>query len=260
MSPWFEKVIQKTQKKYLSYSSVKHFLDDVVKGEMYLQGKLKKDSQAFTFGAAYDVMLFTPDEFDNQFFVLEEEDILGEIGGKNPRATKVYKEWLKEQEALAVGKRHLSAEEHQQAIDMITRLEDSGVREIYLKGEYQVEFNKELEIGNHVIPFRGFLDVLGDGFITDLKSTRASNMWAFKRDVKSMGYDVQSYLYTKAFGIDDYWWVAQNKFYPYLPMALKCSEDTLDSGRRKVEHALNVIKDYALSDKPSTHFYIQGEI
>ena len=260
MSPWFEKVIQKTQKKYLSYSSIKHFLDDVVKGEMYLQGKLKKDSQAFTFGAAYDVMLFTPDKFDEQFFVLEEEEILAEIGVKNPRGTKAYKEWLKEQEEKSAGKRHLSVEEHQQAIDMITRLEDSGVRDIYLSGEYQVEFNKELEINGHVIPFRGFLDVLGDGFITDLKSTRASSMWAFKRDVKSMGYDIQCYLYTKALGIDSYYWVAQNKFYPYLPMALKCSEETLDSGRKKVHRALDIIKKYAESDKPSNHFYIQGEI
>jgi hypothetical protein len=52
----------------------------------------------------------------------------------------------------------------------------------------------------------------------------------------------------------------QEKAYPYLPAVYKASEETLDSGRRKVARALSIIKEHYENDKPSTTFFLQGEI
>jgi hypothetical protein len=78
---------------------------------------------------------------------MDDTQIIQDLGGKNPRVTKAYKEWKKEQEALAEGKTVLGIEDYQQCIDMITRLDDSKVLSIYLDGDYQVEFHQKLDIG-----------------------------------------------------------------------------------------------------------------
>ncbi len=255
---WFESLVEKTGKKYLSYSSIKYALQDMALFELYMQGKLKKESDALTFGSAYDCLLFTPHEFDNTFHVMDDSQIIQDLGGKNPRVTKAYKEWKTQQEELAKDKVILGIEDYQKCIDMITRLDDSKVLSIYLDGDYQVEFNQKLDIGGEVIPFRGFLDCLGKGFISDSKSSRSVK--GFSRDVRVFGYDIQAFLYTRAFGFQDFYWVVQEKAYPYLPAVYKATEDTLASGERKVARALSEIKKHYESGKSTSTYFIQGEI
>lgn len=91
----------------------------------------------------------------------------------------------------AEGKEVCSEEDWQQANDMIDRLDACGLLDTYLNGQYQVEFNEDID----GVPVKGFLDCLGDGFITDSKSARSVNK--FKYDVNSWSYDIQAYIYTK---------------------------------------------------------------
>mgnify|MGYP003675537540 FL=1 len=127
----------KTGKSYLSYSSVKYALQDMRLFEMYMKGQLKKTSVALEFGSMYDTLLFEPQDFKERFRVIDEEQILLEIGGKNPRATRVYKDWKAEQDTDAGDKALVNAEDYQQAIDMISRLDDCGIRDTFLKGRVQ---------------------------------------------------------------------------------------------------------------------------
>ena len=60
-------------KGHLSYSSIKYALQDMRLWEMYMRGQLKKESDALTFGSMYDCLLFTPEDFDKQFMVLNEK-------------------------------------------------------------------------------------------------------------------------------------------------------------------------------------------
>lgn len=239
---WFESLVERTGKKYLSYSSIKYALQDIALFELYMQGKLKKDSPALAFGSAYDCLLFTPELFDEQFHVFDDREIVQDIGGRQPRSTKVYKDWMAEQKKLSVDKTAVSFDDYQQCIDMITRLDESGVQNIYLDGNYQVEFNHEIELFGDVVPFRGFLDCLGDGYISDSKSSRSVK--GFKRDVVTFGYDIQAFLYTHVFGIKDFYWVVQEKAYPFYPADVKCSEETLFRGEMKFHQALENIQKY----------------
>jgi len=250
------KLQERTGKGYLSYSSLKYALQDMRLFEMYMAGQLRKESDALTFGSLYDDLLFSSSEdVESKYIVLDDAQILEEIGGASPRSTKKYKEWLAELSDSNVGKKIVKAEDYDMAIDMINRLQDCGIAETYLEGEYQVEFNKF--IGE--IPVRGFLDCLtANGDIVDLKSARSVS--AFKYDAFKFGYDIQAYIYTKVFG-GKFYWVAQEKTYPYLPAVFMATDDTINSGRRKFEKAIDTISLYLDSkEKPTTSFYIFGEI
>ena len=126
------------------------------------------------------------------------------------------------------------------AKEMIQRLKDSGLYDKrFAGGKFQVEFNVDLD----GVPLKGFLDCLREGeFIVDSKSSRSIDK--FRYDVNSWSYDIQAYIYTKVFGIKDYYWVVQEKAYPFYPADVKCSEETLFRGEMKFHQALENIQDY----------------
>lgn len=240
------KLQERTGKGYLSYSAIKFAADgskqqDMKLFELYMKGLLKKDSDALSFGSLYDCLLLTPDVVHEKFFIIKDnEELLGELKGSysSPKLSKAYKEWASSEKetALQRGLTIVSEEDWSQAVGMIKRLDASEVstkdgllpiRETFLKGNAQSEIKSW--IGE--IPIRGFLDILGDGFITDTKTTRS--MSGFKYDVFSFCYDIQAYIYTETMGVNDFYWVVQEKSKPYLCGVFKATPQTLDSGKRK---------------------------
>ncbi len=51
---WFESLVERTGKQYLSYSSINYALQDIALFELNMQGNLRKESEALTLGSAYD--------------------------------------------------------------------------------------------------------------------------------------------------------------------------------------------------------------
>jgi hypothetical protein len=208
------------------------------------------------------MMLLEPEKVNDTFYVIDDTAIIEEIGGKNPRATKKYKEWVASQED---SRTKVSEDDWQMAVDMINRLDSSEIVDPetgelipvrnFLQGEAQVEFNTWIED----IPVRGFFDVLGDGFVTDSKSTR--NVYGFRYDVKSFDYDIQAYIYTQVAKTDTFYWVAQGKAKPYLTAVYKASPEIIESGKRKFWSGVENINRW-LQDpsKETDSFAIYGEI
>ena len=187
---------ERVGKPHLSYSSLKYALGDMRLWEMYMKGQLKKESDALTFGTMYDMMLFEPEKAHETYFVLDDSDLVADIGGKYPRSTKRYKEWKVEQIEKHSNKELASQEDWKKAEEMIQRLKDCGVYDKrFAGGKYQVEFNVDID----GIPLKGFLDCLQDDFIVDSKSARSIEK--FRYDVNSWSYDIQAYVYTKVFDI-----------------------------------------------------------
>lgn len=232
---------ERVGKPHLSYSSLKYALGDMRLWEMYMRGKLKKESEALSFGSLYDLMLFEPDKFKDYYYTLDDSEIVAEIGGRSPRSTKRYKEWVAESSQVAqnAGKKLAPQADVKKANEMIERLKDSGLYDKrFAGGQYQVEFNVDLD----GVPLRGFLDCLQEGSIIDSKSSRGIDK--FRYDVKSWSYDIQAYVYTKVFDIKDFYWVVQEKVYPFYCADVKCSDETLFSGEMKFHQALENIKAY----------------
>ena len=245
-------------KGHLSYSSAKHALGDMRLWEMYMRGQLKKESDALTFGTLYDMLLFERDKAMKTYTILSEDAILEKCSAKTkdakrPSMTSEYKLVKQDlaKQAEASGRIICSPGDWKQANEMIDRLDQCGLLNTYLKGKYQVEFNEDID----GIPVKGFLDCLGDGFITDSKSSRG--IGKFRYDVKGWSYDIQAYIYTKVFGVKDYYWVVQEKTYPYYPALVKCSEETLFTGEMKFNEAVSNIKRWLDEGKPSENNYAQ---
>ena len=239
-------------KPHLSYSSLKYALGDMRLWEMYMRGQLKKESEALTFGSLYDMLLFEPEKAHDTYFVLSDDDIVADIGGKYPRSTKRYKEWKAEQTAANVGKELASQEDWKKAHEMIQRLKDCGLYDKrFAGGKFQVEFNVDID----GIPLKGFLDCLQDDCIIDSKSSRSIDK--FRYDVNSWSYDIQAYVYTKVFDIPDFYWVVQEKAYPFYPADVKCSEETLFRGEMKFHQALENIQAYLNGDKQTERHYAE---
>ena len=239
-------------KPHLSYSSLKYALGDMRLWEMYMRGQLKKESEALTFGSMYDMLLFEPEKAHENYFVLDDSDLVADIGGKYPRSTKRYKEWKAEQIQKHSSKELASQEDWKKAHEMIQRLKDCGVYDKrFAGGKYQVEFNVDLD----GVPLKGFLDCLQDGFIVDSKSARSIDK--FRYDVNSWSYDIQAYVYTKVFDIPDFYWVVQEKAYPYYPADVKCSEETLFRGEMKFHQALENIQAFLNGNEQTQKHYAE---
>ena len=249
-----DRLTESVGKPHLSYSSLKYALGDMRLWEMYMRGQLKKESQALTFGSLYDMMLFEPDNVKDRFYCLDDSDIVATIGGRNPRNTKKYREWKAEalQTTQNADKELVSTEEWKTAEEMIERLKVSGLYDKrFAGGEYQVEFNVDLD----GVPLKGFLDCLQDDCIIDSKSSRGINK--FKWDVSSWSYDIQAYIYTKVFDIKDFYWVVQEKTFPYFPADVKCSEETLFKGEMKFHEAVENINAWLDGDRQSDKHYAE---
>ena len=249
-----DKLTEAVGKPHLSYSSLKYALGDMRLWEMYMRGQLKKESEALSFGSLYDLLLFEPDKFNDHYYVLDDAALVDSIGGKYPRNTKRYKEWKAEaaQTAQNANKELASEADVKKAKDMIQRLKDCGLYDKrFAGGKYQVEFNVEID----GIPLKGFLDCLQDDCIIDSKPARS--IPKFRYDVNSWSYDIQAYIYTKVFDIKDFYWVVQEKVFPYYPADVKCSEETLFKGEMKFHEAIENINTWLDSDKKTEEHYAE---
>jgi hypothetical protein len=227
------------------------------KWEKYMRGELYSDSPALRFGSLYDCLLLTPSEFPKQYAIVDEEVLCEGITARNKKATKEYKSRLAEFEktAKANGQEVVPSELYDQALGMITRLDDEGLLDKVLSGgQPQVEFNEDLD----GIPLKGFLDYDHPDYVLDSKSARPIDK--FRYDVNSFCYDIQAYIYTQVTGKDEFYWLVQEKEAPYYPALVRCSEKTLFAGQMKFEEAVENIQEWLSTDQSEQSGYGKFEI
>jgi len=249
-------------KAHLSYSSLKVALDDMAKFDLYMKRELKFESPALDFGTLYDMLLFEREKAMDLYTVMSDDKIVDMCSSavrqmKRPSMSAEFKKRKSEvvQEAESDGKKIVSPEDWKMANDMIERLDSCGLSSMYLSnGQYQVEFNETLG----PVKVKGFLDCLGDGFIVDSKSTKSISK--FRYSVRDFSYDIQAYIYTKVFGIDKFYWLAQEKTAPYLPAIVECSEETLFAGEMKFNDAVSKIQSFLANDSRPSSDYLQFKI
>ena len=256
-----EQLQERYGKPHLSYSSLKHALGDMAQFDRYMKGELKYKSDALDFGTLYDMLLFEREKAFDTYVVMSESQIMAQLSdkaraSKKPSMTSEYKAVVSAMKTKAIeeDKTIVSHDDWQMANDMIDRLATCGLLDTYLAGQYQVEFNEEL----HGVQVKGFLDCLGDGFISDSKSARSSEK--FRYAVRDFSYDIQAYIYTQVFGIKDFYWVVQEKTYPYLPALVKCTDETLFTGEMKFNDALQRIRMMLMEDFNPVKDYLQYEV
>lgn len=248
-------------KPHLSYSSLKQSLEDIARFDAYMKKEITYKSDALDFGTMYDMLLFERDKAMETYTIVDHEYILERCSAatqstKAPKATKEYKEVKEaiENDLTANGKVLCNPDDWKTANDMIDRLHTCGLYERYMTGEYQKPIMKEVD----GVLVKGFIDCRATDFIVDSKSTRS--VTGFRYDVKSLSYDIQAYLYTQAEGCNRFYWVAQEKTYPYTPALVKCSEETLFNGEMKFKSAIHKIKSWLSTENDPLSDFIEYEV
>lgn len=249
-------------KAHLSYSSLKVALDDMAKFDLYMKRKLKFESPALAFGTLYDMLLFEREKAMDTYTILSDDKVIDmcSAGVKNMKRPSMSAEFKKIKaellaEAEENGKKLCSPDDWKMANDMIDRLEECGLADQYLSSSnYQVEFNEMLG----PVKVKGFLDCLGDGYIVDSKSTKSVSK--FRYSVRDFSYDIQAYIYTKVFGVNEFYWLVQEKTSPYLPAIVQCSEETLFAGEMKFNDAIERIEKFLREGGSPVQDYLRFKV
>lgn len=249
-------------KAHLSYSSLKVALDDMAKFDLYMKRKLKFESPALAFGTLYDMLLFEREKAMDTYTILSDDKVIDMCsdGVKNMKRPSMSAEFKKIKaellaEAEENGKTLCSPDDWKMANDMIDRLEECGLADQYLSSSnYQVEFNEMLG----PVKVKGFLDCLGDGYIVDSKSTKSVSK--FRYSVRDFSYDIQAYIYTKVFGVNEFYWLVQEKTSPYLPAIVQCSEETLFAGEMKFNDAIERIEKFLREGGSPVQDYLRFKV
>ena len=186
-----EKLQERYNKPHLSYSSIKQALGDMAQFDRYMRGEMIYKSDALDFGTLYDMLLFEREKAMSHYVVMSDTHILAQLSdkarnSKKPSLTSEYKaavHALKTQ-AIEEDKNIVSHNDWQMANDMIDRLYTCGLMDTYLSGEYQVEFNDDIK----GVQVKGFLDCLGNGFISDSKSARSVSKFRYASKTSAMTF------------------------------------------------------------------------
>lgn len=180
----------------LSFSSLKQFEESAQHYRMYREGQTEQTADMIL-GSAFHTLTLEADLFADDYYVLDDTDMIIEIGGAKPTATKVYKEWKEMQVGFAGDRAVITKKDY----DLIQRMRDAVLlhpeaREIL---DACTEFEKSVEWTNQEgLYMRGFLDGFGPDIFVDLKTTRNPKPFSFQRDFFNMSYDAQMAIYSEA--------------------------------------------------------------
>lgn len=196
----------------------------------YLKKSLVKQSDALSFGNFYDEYLLEPNVFKDKYAIMPD---------KMRRGTKAYIEWLTD---FPIGVQTIRGSEYKMIENMANALYgNKDIFEMLRIGEKQKILQWEID----GVKCKGKLDnyIPGEA-IVDLKTAKEANIAYWKSAVKyNYHYDRQASYYQYGEGNNlDFFWVVQEKKFPYIPMLVKASNDTLYEGYEKWRELLKLYK------------------
>lgn len=244
-------------KKFITNSHLKHLLDGGPQHlKAYYDGKLGKDESHFIFGRALHCMILEPEAFNSRFYSIDDKEICIEASGenwekenKNPRATKVYKEWLSKVLEENKNRHILSNVEHKVMVDMYDKLMSyKQVRDLL-----ESAINKETIYSNTLsgVNCKCKVDAINPGnFILDYKTTKdPATLYKFKKTVNNFNYDRQGSFYRDVTKTQSFWFIVQEKTFPYTVCVAEMTQETYENGRIKYQQGLDLYKNLFLNKK-----------
>lgn len=225
-------------KNALSSSSCTKLLESPRKYELSLNGH-SEYTDALTIGSLVHYKILEPEKFESLHFV----DVKG----------KTSKKFL------------LAAEEYGRAntYTIYDRFQAEDLADVFLNN------SKCLDMLHHTrqevpsfgdifgLPFRAKADILGDGYIVDLKTT-GKGVENFRYSAKKWNYDMQMYIYCTLFDIpyDCFTFVVIDK--PSKGLGIfECSKEFYLQGKFKTEQAVQIYRDYFIDKKKEpSEFYL----
>jgi len=180
--------------KTLSFSSLKAFRNSPNDFIDYVFRE-KKQTDAMLLGTLIHCLVLEPERFEDRFTVLDDADKIAEIGGGNPRATKVYKEWKAEFLSTCTGE-VIPLNQFQQATIIAANITHNRAAKKILNLCPNREVRLEWKFKN--FGFTGYYDAGGAKIRVDIKKVPDASPRAAQRTIISMWYHGQAAMYLTA--------------------------------------------------------------
>lgn len=215
-------------KDYLSYSQLKAFAKSPNHYLAYLEQVFEPTPQ-MTLGSALHSQLLTPGLFLDQYAVAQKHD----------RRTKAGKAAAEEQDKLLEGKTVITPEQ----MDTIQKIVSAVLLNRHSQAVLQQAQGFEVEKFGDIagLQFRAFADIVGDGWVADVKTCQDASPEAFMRTAHNLDYHLQAAIYRAVFNVDKFFWIAVETSAPFNVQVYQQSEEAkLYSDRR----LYNLIQQY----------------
>jgi len=223
----------------LSSSSVKKLLESPRSYELSLLPRRGSNS-ALDFGWLFHAAILEPDVYEDQHFV--------EVKSRN---TKAFKE---------------AQEKYGRVFTSVDRWKVERLADAFYSNSTAVDLlshtSKEVPAVGEIfgLPFRAKADILGDGYIADIKTT--TGVENFRYSARKFGYDVQCFIYCKLFDIkpENFWFIAIDKE-TYGIAIYNCSEEFYEEGKQKVYDACMTYIEYFVDRQSDIgDYYVKGTL
>ena len=209
-------------KKRLSYSALSAFGKSPNHLLRYWSKKFEPTS-AMMLGSLIHKIILEPDDFDNDYAVFE-----------GTRRGKVWEGFKTENE----GKELVTIKEYDIANYVVEQSKNNKTFMDLLMRTSQTE--KLITWKSQGIEFKGFVDMVGDTFIADIKTTTDAGD-KFQRDITYNDYKMQAAMYLECFPDKDFYIIAIEKSGAFNVQVYKFSNSMLLQGRNKY---LNLTEKY----------------
>lgn len=243
--------------KTLSYSKLSNFADSPKELWKYIN-KERTQTESMIRGNLVDCLLFTPELFDEQFYIIKDIDVKTKTGevAKNKKATGEWKEYEQNQKAIAGDRMVIDEAMKQDAdIEVLAIKNDKVIKANGLLegGEYQ----KSIEFEYLNWTFRGKLDIYHSDKIVDLKRVANTDPKKLKWTILEMLYHIQAAVYqrgTNQIG-KDYWLICIDAeldicVYKFTQETLEQGRYLLDSLVKKLNIEISICEFYATMNGP----------
>jgi hypothetical protein len=197
----------------LSFSSIKEFAKSPNHFLAY-KNKQKETTAAMTRGSAVHTFVLEPDEFESRYLVAP--DIRrGTLAWKEVESAAGEREILKDSEFEVIENMAAALYQHPAAAQLFAR---------------KTAVEQAVEFTFNGLPFRGFIDEVGDTFVADLKTTQDVSPREFQRWVFGNKYHWQAALYCKATGLDEFYFIGVEAARPHNVMVYLMDKTSIELG------------------------------
>lgn len=205
------------------------------------------ETDAMIFGSAYHTFVLEPDKFEDRYYFMDDSAIYSTLigeGSKSPRATKIYKDWVENQQRIANDKIILDASTMNILSGMRDRLLGNRFCASLLKnGEPEKSILCEIEtsVGTNLkIKLRPDYLKADKKIIIDLKTTKDASKEEFPKSAANMDYHIQAALYCDIIEAltgkeQSFFFIAQEKVKPFAFNLFECSPQFISQGRYEWE-------------------------
>jgi len=238
--------------KILSYSSMKHLLKSP-KWFEYKRRNPDPETQALRDGNLVHTEILEPQKYQLFQFI--------DVSTKNTNKWKLAVEKFGKAYTFTMKEKYMN----------------NRIASAFLQNDRCVSFMQGADVevpmlkSFNDIPVRGKADIYKPGqYVADVKTTSdglkdvqlksGDVVNQFKFTIEKYDYDLQAYLYTQLFDVPDFYWLVIDKSTTDIGV-FRASEQTLESGKLKLEAALQIYEAFFIDDLIDlSQYYKEGDL